>query len=379
MMAERVYLDHNATSPLREEAREAMLHASELIGNPSSVHHEGRQARACVEAARDHVAHLVGADPEQVVFTSGATEANNWVMQWRDVAIVSAVEHASVLDAAAHFANTVVEVPVLANGIIDLEALERALSETQREQDQSLLVSVQSANSETGVVQPIGQVAELGHRHGALVHCDAVQSAGKTPLSFRELDVDFMSVSAHKLGGPKGVGALVSKQGAAIEPLFVGGGQEARKRAGTENVQAIAGFGAAAKATYEGLKQFATLESVRDWLEQALLAQIPDAKVIGVEATRLANTTCLAIASRKAETTVIALDLAGLAISAGSACSSGKVARSHVLTAMGLDGDLADTAIRVSLGWNNSKEDAIRALAAFERAGLISDESAAAA
>jgi len=257
--------------------------------------------------------------------------------------------------------------------------LERALSETQREQDQSLLVSVQSANSETGVVQPIGQVAELGHRHGALVHCDAVQSAGKAPLSFRELDVDFMSISAHKLGGPKGVGALVGKQGAAIEPLFVGGGQEVRRRAGTENVQAIAGFGAAARATHEGLKQFATLESVRDWLEQALLAQIPDAKVIGVEATRLANTTCLAIASRKAETTVIALDLAGLAISAGSACSSGKVARSHVLTAMGLDGDLADTAIRVSLGWNNSKEDAIRALAAFERAGLISDESAAAA
>ena len=355
-MKNPVYMDHNATTAVRPEARDAVALALALTGNPSSVHGSGRTARRLVEDARDAVAALVGAEPAWVVFTSGGTEANNLalrVLPKRAPILCSAVEHASVLSVM----DGIVEIPVDGDGVVDLGALEALLAG----EDTPALVSVMLANNETGVLQPVADVAALAHEHGALIHCDAVQAAGKMAIDFRTLGCDLMSLSAHKIGGPSGVGALVVTSGVegdlALIPMLRGGGQERGRRAGTENVPGIAGFGAAARAAREGLTDFARLGRWRERIENRL-RQHADSRVYGFGAPRLANTSCLTMPGVEAETQVIQLDLAGVAVSAGAACSSGKVEPSRVLAAMGVDANEAATAIRVSLGWSTTEDDA---------------------
>ena len=355
-MKNPVYMDHNATTAVRPEARDAVALALALTGNPSSVHGSGRTARRLVEDARDAVAALVGAEPAWVVFTSGGTEANNLalrVLSKRAPILCSAVEHASVLSVM----DGIVEIPVDGDGVVDLGALEALLAG----EDTPALVSVMLANNETGVLQPVADVAALAHEHGALIHCDAVQAAGKMAIDFRTLGCDLMSLSAHKIGGPSGVGALVVTSGVegdlALIPMLRGGGQERGRRAGTENVPGIAGFGAAARAAREGLTDFARLGRWRERIENRL-RQHADSRVYGFGAPRLANTSCLTMPGVEAETQVIQLDLAGVAVSAGAACSSGKVEPSRVLAAMGVDANEAATAIRVSLGWSTTEDDA---------------------
>ena len=355
-MKNPVYMDHNATTAVRPEARDAVALALALTGNPSSVHGSGRTARRLVEDARDAVAALVGAEPAWVVFTSGGTEANNLalrVLPKRAPILCSAVEHTSVLSVM----DGIVEIPVDGDGVVDLGALEALLAG----EDTPALVSVMLANNETGVLQPVADIAALAHEHGALIHCDAVQAAGKMAIDFRTLGCDLMSLSAHKIGGPSGVGALVVTSGVegdlALIPMLRGGGQERGRRAGTENVPGIAGFGAAARAAREGLTDFARLGRWRERIETRL-RQHADSHVYGFGAPRLANTSCLTMPGVEAETQVIQFDLAGVAVSAGAACSSGKVEPSRVLAAMGVDANEAETAIRVSLGWNTTEDDA---------------------
>jgi cysteine desulfurase len=349
------YLDHNATSPLRPAALDAMVEALRAGGNPSSVHRAGRTARSRVDGARRRVAALVGALPTEIVFAAGGTEANNMAIagSGRTRVLVSAVEHDSVLKAVPKAE----VIPVDAAGVVDLGALEHRLALS----GEPALVSVMFANNETGVLQPIADVVRLARQAGALVHCDAVQAAGKARVDLHGLGVDYLSVSAHKLGGPTGVGALAIRSGAPFAPDRRGGGQESNRRAGTENVAGIAGFGAAAEASRDGL----AVEGLRDRLERALLAIAPDACVFGAGAPRLGNTSCVSMPGVKAETQVMALDLAGLCVSAGAACSSGKVHRSAVLAAMGVEDAVADTAIRISCGWNTDSDDIERLIAAW--------------
>jgi cysteine desulfurase len=349
------YLDHNATSPLRPVAFAAMAEALKAGGNPSSVHRAGRAARARVDAARRQVASLVGAMPSEIVFTSGGTEANNLAITGTGCmrVLASAVEHDSVLKAAPDAEI----IPVDSEGVIDLAALERMLASSTT----PTLVSVMFANNETGVLQPIADVVRLARVTGALVHCDAVQGAGKAPVDLHGLGVDYLSVSAHKFGGPTGVGALVVRGNAPFVTDRRGGGQESNRRAGTENVAGIVGFGAAAEAARDGLD----VDHFRERLETALLAIAPDARVFGAGTKRLGNTTCISMPDVKAETQVMALDLAGVCVSAGAACSSGKVTRSAVLAAMGVNPAVANTAVRISCGWNTGTEEIERLIGAW--------------
>ena len=349
------YLDHNATSPLRPVAFDAMVEALRTVGNPSSVHGAGRGARARIEAARRQVAALVNAAPAEIVFTSGGTEANNLALtgSGRKRVLVSAVEHDSVLKAVAHAEI----IPVDRNGVVDLAALERLLASSS----EPAIVSVMFANNETGVLQPVAEIVRLAHAAGSLVHCDAVQGAGKAPIDTRALGVDYLSLSAHKLGGPTGVGALVVRAGAPLAADRRGGGQESYRRAGTENVAGIVGFGAAAADAAKGLD----VRSLRDRLESELFKVAPDATIFGAAAPRLPNTVCISMPGVAAETQVMALDLAGIAVSSGSACSSGKVGRSAVLAAMGVEPSVADTALRISFGWNTESGDIERLIAAW--------------
>ena len=350
----RVYLDHNATSPLKESARRAMLSAFELTGNASSIHAEGRQAHALLDEARDAVARAVGAIAPMVVFTSGGSEANNLALKGAPVErlIVSAIEHPSVLEAARNSGKEVHILPVDGEGLVDLGALERLLAAGPK-----ALVSVMLANNETGVIEPIREVVRLAHAQGALVHSDAVQALGKIPVNFGLLGTDLVSLSAHKLGGPAGAGALVVRDGLALDPLIQGGGQELRRRAGTENLAAIAGFAAAAQ------EKRLEIKALRDHIEEGLEGAV----VFGGKAERLPNTSCFAMPGLSAETALMALDLAGFAVSSGSACSSGKVAKSHVLSAMGVAPDLANAAIRVSLGWTTTARDIDQFISAWNR------------
>lgn len=345
------YLDWNATAPVRPAAAAAVAAALSATGNPSSVHRAGREARRVLVAAREAVAVLVNARPDQIVFTSGGSEANALALAGfpgRRL-LISAIEHDSirgnVLDAEI--------IPALADGRIDLDALDRMLVADP----QPALVSVMVANNETGVVQDVAAVARIAHRHNALYHCDAIQAAGKIAVDVAALDIDLMTLSAHKLGGPMGSGALVVRSGLALRPSLRGGGQERRLRAGTENLPGIAGFGAAARAAKAALAAYAEIATLRDDAQRRLAALAPDAVVFGAEAPRLPNTLCIAMPRVASSTQVIALDLAGVMVSAGAACSSGKVARSHVLDAMGVAPGLADSAIRISLGWDTSAED----------------------
>jgi cysteine desulfurase len=354
-MIPRNYLDYNATAPLRPTAHAAMLSAMDAVGNPSSVHAEGRRARAMVETAREQVAALVGAKPLEVVFTSGATEANAWVINaggW-DTIFACDIEHESVRTPLKESRARVVDVPVDGDGVARIEAIANGV--LCGPPVGLALVLLQVANNETGVIQPVADVAHFAREHGLIMHTDAVQAAGRLPLDMAMLGVDTMSLSAHKLGGPKGVGALIIRDGTKLGNLISGGGQERRRRGGTENVVGIAGFGAAAEAAVRELAQVERVRGLRDRLEREALAT--GASIIGANVTRLANTTCLALAGLSAETLVIKFDLRGIAISAGSACSSGKVGTSHVLAAQGLDPALARSAIRISLGWNTSDAD----------------------
>ena len=336
------YLDYNAGAAARPEVVAAMVEALAVAGNPSSVHGPGREARRRVERARSQVAHLVGARPEGVVFTSGGTEANALALNGHSAVLVSDIEHSSVLQNAPG----ALRIPVGSDGRADLAALEALLAAHKPS-----LVSLMLANNETGVIQPVAEAACLAHAAGALLHCDAAQAPGRLRLDMADLGVDLLTLSAHKMGGPAGVGALVlADPGLALAPFLLGGGQERRLRAGSENTAGIVGFGLACELAEEMDEETLGMRNMRDALEAEALRRVPEAVVVGRDSPRLPNTSCLALPGVPAAVQVMALDLAGVAVSAGSACSSGKVAASHVLAAMGLDPAIAGSAVRVSLG-----------------------------
>lgn len=356
-MSERLYFDWNASAPLREEARQAVLRVIGMTGNASSVHAEGRAARALIEAARQQVAQAVGTEAINVTFTSGATEANMLALtpaietaaekRQRDRLLVSAVEHPSVLSGGRFSTDSIERLPVTRDGVVDLDALHSAVARAERP-----LVSVMLANSETGVIQPVRDVADIVHEANGLLHVDAAQAPGRIGCDIVALGADLMTISSHKLGGPQGAGALIRRGDIHIaEPLIKGGGQEGGWRAGTENVAAVAGFGAAVAAHRHDPALMARL---RDALEAGIKAATPQAVIFGEATARLPNTTFFAVPGMKAETAIIAFDLDGIAVSSGSACSSGKVRASHVLAAMGVAPDLARGAVRVSLGWSTT-------------------------
>ncbi len=359
-----VYMDYNASAPLREKALDAMIEALHGFGNASSIHRFGRERRALIEGAREKVAKLVGAEKANVVFTSGGTEANNLALANREgrALFVSAIEHPSILAPAERSGATFI--PVNREGIVDLDVLRNGLRSLSR----PAMVSVMAANNETGAIQPVRELARLCHEAEALFHCDATQMIGRLPFHLMEDEIDLLTLSSHKIGGPQGMGALVARRDDMIlEPQILGGGQERSRRSGTENVAAIVGFGVAA---YEAAKEIAegssqkTIAALRDRLESGL------EKILGVHlfsknAPRLFNTSAFALEGASASILVAALDLAGFAISAGSACSSGKVRPSHVIKAMGYEPSLSAAAIRVSLGTRNTKEEIDGFLAAF--------------
>jgi cysteine desulfurase len=373
-MPSRIYLDWNATTPLRAEARSAMLAAYELIGNPSSVHAEGREARRLVEDARATLAAAVGALPRNVVFTSAGTEANALALSpglrgpsGRPVErlLVSAIEHASVLAGGRFPAGEIGQIRVMRSGVIDLDHLKALLSDGP-----PALVSVMAANNETGALQPVTEVAGIVHEAGGLLHVDAIQALGKIPLDIKAMGADLATLSAHKIGGPKGIGALVVAEGVAgLEPVLRGGGQELNRRAGTENVAGIAGFGAAVRIALQALPEDAErMVTLRDRLENGI-RRVAGAIVFSNDVERLPNTVLFTAPGLKAETAVIGFDLEGVAVSSGSACSSGKVQPSHVLSAMGYDAAIAQGAVRLSLGWSTGPDDINRALEAWRKLG----------
>lgn len=380
-MNQRSYLDYNATSPLRPEVREAMTEALAVYGNPSSVHAEGRAARALIEEARAEVAALVGARPEDVIFTGGGTEANALALAaqsggaWH--CYMSTIEHPSVLAGGRFFPETTTRIAVTQDGVVDLEILASEL-EKHHLGGWRPFVSLMAANNETGAIQPVAEASEIVHSAGGLIHTDAVQAAGRIKLDMAALGPDMLSLSAHKIGGPKGVGALVLCRGASVEPLIKGGGQEHRRRAGTENVAGIAGFGVAAELARADLAKSREIASLRDELEKEALAIAPNALVLSAKVERLPNTSCIAVPGVKAETLVIGLDLAGVAVSSGAACSSGKVEASHVLSAMGVPEEVAQGAIRVSLGFATGRDDIESFLKVFaELIGRLRPKAAA--
>jgi cysteine desulfurase len=372
------YLDHNATSPLRAGARAAMLAALDSGGNASSVHGPGRSARARIDEARERVARFVGCPESSVIFTCGGSEANCLAFKGAIAGalaaedrvtrlFVSAIEHPSVRAVAATLAETIPglklsEIPATSDGVLDLDAFRLQLMQGKGR----ALISVMAANNETGSIQDLAavkRVAATDGGEGVLLHVDAVQAAGRIGVTF---DADYMTLSAHKLGGPQGAGALIVKDGVPLAPLIEGGGQESGRRAGTENVAAIAGFGAAIVEAAD-LGDMQRVSSLRDRFEAELLRVAPDAVIFAGQVSRLPNTSNFAIPRLSAETALIALDLDGVAVSSGSACSSGKVRPSHVLAAMGVDEALARCALRVSFGWSSREEDVDAAIASLRR------------
>ncbi|MCE1237518.1 MAG: cysteine desulfurase [Hyphomicrobiales bacterium] len=367
MTLRRFFFDHNAGAPALPAALDAAMEAARAGGNASSVHAEGRAARARIEAARRAVATLAGADPRGVVFTSGATEANVTALTPAmriggreirlDRLLIGATEHPSVIAGGRFSADRIERIGVDGEGLIDLSALETRLAALAGAGERAL-VSAQLANSETGVIQPIAEIARLARRFDAIVHCDAVQGAGRLRLDDPALDVDLMSLSAHKIGGLPGCGALISRNFEVVPAsLLPGGGQESNRRAGTQNVPGIVAFGAAAAEAGRRLREIPDLERRRGWFEEQLLSISSNVKVLGGGAPRLANTSMVAVRGARAETMVIAFDLEGVAVSAGSACSSGKVGASHVVEAMGVSADFAGGAIRFSFGVDATAEE----------------------
>ena len=368
------YLDHNATSCLRPQSRRAMEAALNVQGNPSSVHRWGRAARAIVEDARENVAALVHTAPANIIFTSGGTEANSLAL-WGAILgcadagnpigrlLVSVIEHDSMLNTARDITEHRLDIslrmlPVSADGVVDFDALRASLAEGGR-----ALVAVMAANNETGVIQPVAEVVQCVHAAGGLCIVDAVQACGKIATDFAT--ADYQTMSSHKLGGPQGVGALVVKDNAPFASVIRGGGQEGNRRAGTENVAGIAGFGAAAKLC--AADDNSHVAELRDAFEAGLRRQFADVVIFGERASRLANTSSFALPGIAAETALIALDLDGVMVSSGAACSSGKVRPSHVLKAMGVSAELTRSALRLSLGWNSTESDIEAALASLER------------
>ncbi|MGH6847379.1 MAG: cysteine desulfurase family protein [Methylocella sp.] len=379
MSRTRVYLDHNATAPLHPAAQEAMCAAFDLCGNASSVHAEGRAARAIIEAARAEVAAFAGVAPKNIVFTSGGTEALNLALTPHietpdekrpfGLLVASAGEHQAVL-AGHRFAPAQLELAgIEPRGGLDIAALGATLARASAT-GKRIMLAVQAANNETGVIQPVAAAAEMIHAAGGFLVCDAVQAAGRIDCDIGSLGADAIVVSAHKFGGPKGAGALCfgSDSYHIREALLRGGGQEWGLRAGTENVAGIAGMAAALAAAKARLREEAAALSVwRDELEAEISRIAPGAVFFGAGAERLPNTSCFAVPGIEAQVLLIALDMEGIAVSSGSACSSGKVKRSHVLSAMGVEPDVARGAIRVSLGWNSRREDCILFVEALER------------
>ncbi|QBS38001.1 cysteine desulfurase [Thermaerobacter sp. FW80] len=373
-MAGRVYLDHAATTPLRPEVRQRMVEVlGEAWGNPSSLHAEGRAARAVVDQARIQVAELLGCRPREVVFTSGGTEADNLALKGVALAhrdrgrhiVTTAVEHPAVLEACAALERQgfeVTRVPVDGDGRVDPERVLAAL------RPDTILVSVMLVNNEVGTIQPVAEIAAAARARGVLVHTDAVQAAGVLPLDVEALGVDLLSLSAHKIGGPKGAGALYVRAGTQLLPLLDGGGQERRLRSGTENTAAIAGFGVAAElAARECRDRAARLARLQRRLEEGIRARIPDARIHGAGAPRAPHITNVGLPGVTADTVLIQLDLEGIAASSGSACSAGTPEPSHVLQAMGLSADEAFRAVRFSLGDGNTEADVDRVLEVLPR------------
>ena len=360
----RIYLDHNATTPVDRSAADAMLRSLELLfGNASSVHYYGQQAKAALDDARSTVAALIGAEPAEVIFTSGGTEADNFAIRGvaealeptgRKHLITSGIEHEAVLNTFKALAKRgwrTTVLPLDATGIVSAHRLREAMT------DDTALVSIMHANNEIGTIQPIAELAAIAHAHGALVHTDAVQSAGKIPVSVRTLGVDLLAVSGHKFYGPKGIGALWVKRGVRLSPFLSGGKQERNRRAGTENVPGAIGMGVAAglavqKMTAEAVR----LAALRDRLENGILSSVPNTEVNGSREARVPNTTNISFDRIEAESLLIALDLEGVAVSTGSACSSGTLEPSHVLKAMNLSSHRAQNSIRFSLGASNTEE-----------------------
>jgi len=369
----RIYLDHNATTPPLPAVIERMTAVlREEFGNPSSVHHYGQQAKAAVDDARSEVAALIGADPSEVLFTSGGTEGDNIAIRGaaealentgRKHLVASAIEHEAVLNTLKALARRgwrTTLLPVDQSGIVSANVLREALA------DDTAVVSVMHANNEIGTIQPVAELARVAHERGALFHTDAVQSAGKIPVNVKVLGVDMLSLSAHKFYGPKGVGALWIRRGLRVLPLLTGGRQERSRRAGTENVPGIVGMGtAAALATRKMSDEGMRLAALRDRLEAGILRVVPGAAVNGSSDARVPNTTNISFDRIEAESLLIALDLAGIAVSTGSACSSGTLEPSHVLKAMGFNAHRTQNSIRFSLGASNTDAEIDRVIAAL--------------
>jgi cysteine desulfurase len=347
-----IYLDYNARAPLLPTARQAMIEALDLVGNPSSVHTAGRFIRKALESARNQIAEYIGASPAEVVFTSGASEANTQVVQTFRVLgadiFISAIEHDSVRQAAPE----AIQIPVKSTGVLDILALESLL---QRSSSPLLAVSVMAANNETGVLQPLREVVEIVKKYGGVIHVDASQAVGRIPVHFKEWGIDYLTFSSHKLGGPMGAGAVIVREGCPLEPLVWGGGQEKNRRAGTQNVPAIIGFAAAVQEMKP--VNWQPIEILRDDMEKEIQLIAKEVHIFGKGSPRLPNTSCLSMPGVENETQVIAFDLAGIAVSAGAACSSGKVTPSTVLKAMGFSTQTVREAIRVSLSPQTCRQE----------------------
>lgn len=386
-MSKQIYLDYNASAPMLESVKTKMQAAFDLYGNPSSVHSAGRSMRGAIEEARESLAKLVGARAQDVIWTSGGTEANNLALspglfakglQEEARLYVSAIEHPAVLNGMRFDKDKISVIPVTEDGIVDTAWLQtelnKDLSEEQQEEgaepgSRPILVSVMAANNETGIIQPIAQIAEIVHRAGGLLHSDCVQALGKMPITMADMKADLISLSAHKIGGPQGVGALVLKDISIVlrDPLIAGGGQELKRRGGTENVLGIVGFGAAAQEVEQTQRNDqANMQQLRDELETQLLQTSAEVVVFGKNQQRLPNVSCFGVPGFSAETQVIQMDLQAIAISSGSACSSGKVEQSHVLKAMGISDELAVSALRISLGPQTTSQEITQFLTVWQ-------------
>lgn len=350
-----IYLDYNATALMKPQVIAEMTRVMNIGGNPSSVHALGRGAKSIMEHARQTIAAVINCRPQKITFTGGGTEANNLALcaTAMDHIIIAATEHDSIYGIKEHFAGTVEILPVDNNGLVSLDDLQKSLEGTP----DKTLVSIMLANNETGVVQDIKTLAEITHEAGAIFHTDAIQALGKIPVDFRALGVDMMSFSAHKLSGPQGVGALVALEKIDIKSIIFGGGQEVGRRSGTENLAGIAGFAKAVELVPENLKIMDVLRIFRDRIEQEISDHANDAIFYGSKSDRLPNTSTILMPGVASETQVMAFDLDGICVSSGSACSSGKVKPSHVVSAMGASHDQALSTIRASLGWHSTEDD----------------------
>jgi len=355
------YLDHNASTPAKPAVLELVFDVLKSTGNASSVHFYGRHSRKLIEAARAQIGAALEVGPQQVVFNSGATEGNNTILKGfaGKRILVSAIEHPSVLQSCI---TNPEQIAVTPDGTVDLESFERQIAQGEP----PALVSVMLVNNETGVIQPVAEIAKIARAHGALFHCDAVQALGRIPFTREALGADFITLSSHKIGGPQGAGAIIFAAKAPLPKLLHGGGQERRQRAGTENVAAIAGFGLAAELAIAEMEEFQRLSSLRATIENALKTD-DRVRIYGTGAARVSNTISFSMRGFPSETQLMQYDLAGIAVSAGSACSSGTVKPSHVLIAMGASEDEAKSAIRVSLGWNTSEKEIEKFIEAWNK------------